>query len=143
MDKQTEYKPNEQIRLTMARTLYGEARGEGRHGMECVAQVILNRVNRGGWWGNDIASVCLKPWQFSCWNYNDPNRSKIEKLMPGDNDVFNLAYEIAGEAMAGTMPNHIGYDVYHYKVRGLYANWAVGHVASYTAGGHEFYKGLA
>lgn len=130
-------------RLILARTLYGEARGEGHHGMECVAQVVINRVRRGGWWGDDIVEVCLKPWQFSCWNKNDPNRSKIESLLPGTNSAFDLAYEIAGQAINGTMPNHIGTDVYHYKVRGLYANWAVGQTASYTAGGHEFYRGIA
>ena len=29
---------------TLARTLWGEARGEGHYGMEAVASVILNRV---------------------------------------------------------------------------------------------------
>lgn len=43
----------------LARTLWGEARGEGSTGMEAVASVILNRVEvakrRGHyWWGNKI-----------------------------------------------------------------------------------------
>lgn len=40
----------------LARTIYGEARGESISGMEAVASVVLNRVafaNRRGrfWWG--------------------------------------------------------------------------------------------
>ena len=62
----------------LARTIYGEARGESISGMEAVASVVLNRVafaNRRGrfWWGNSIAEVCRAPKQFSCWNRNDPN----------------------------------------------------------------------
>lgn len=41
----------------LARTIYGEARGESISGMEAVASVVLNRVafakRRGRfWWGN-------------------------------------------------------------------------------------------
>ena len=28
------------------------------------------------------SSACLAPYQFSCWNPNDPNRSVIEALGP-------------------------------------------------------------
>lgn len=44
----------------LARTIYGEARGESISGQEAIASVILNRVafakRRGRyWWGNTIA----------------------------------------------------------------------------------------
>ena len=62
----------------LARTIWGEARGEGKEGMEAVASVILNRTEiakrlDGYWWGNTIIQVCQKPYQFSCWNKLDPN----------------------------------------------------------------------
>ena len=68
----------------LARTVFGEARGECLSGQEAVASVILNRVafsgRRGGyWWGNTVYEVCHKPWQFSCWNQNDPNRRLLEQ----------------------------------------------------------------
>ncbi len=76
-------KDKEHIEINiLAKTLYGEARGEGLSGLEAVANTIINRVNtakaKGGrfWWGNDIISVCQKPYQFSCWNKKDPNRKK-------------------------------------------------------------------
>jgi hypothetical protein len=53
---------------TLARTIYGEARGENMLGKRAVAHVILNRVKANSWWGKTIAGVCRYKWQFSCWN---------------------------------------------------------------------------
>jgi hypothetical protein len=60
----------------LARTLWGEARGEGLAGEIAVAWTIRNRVfdgNPKSWWGEGYAGGGMKPWQFSCWNQNDPN----------------------------------------------------------------------
>ena len=38
---------------TLARTIWGEARGEGSAGMQAVANVVMNRAAIGGWWGNN------------------------------------------------------------------------------------------
>ena len=62
----------------LARTIYGEARGEKTAGKKAVACVIMNRYKAKKWFsGKTIAETCQKPWQFSCWNKNDPNRQKI------------------------------------------------------------------
>ena len=66
----------EKDRDILARTLWGEARGESLAGQIAVAWTIRNRVNDGkakSWWGEGYAGVCQKPYQFSCWNKNDPN----------------------------------------------------------------------
>lgn len=68
----------------MAKTLYGEARNQGWKGLVAVGEVILNRAKRPGWWGKDIASVCTAPYQFSCWNRNDPNRQILLDLDEND-----------------------------------------------------------
>lgn len=63
-------------REILARTLWGEARGESLAGQIAVAWTIRNRVFDGkakSWWGEGYAGVCQKPYQFSCWNKNDPN----------------------------------------------------------------------
>ncbi|MDY6408142.1 MAG: cell wall hydrolase [Pseudomonadota bacterium] len=73
----------------LAKTLYGEARGEGISGLEAVANVILNRVKHPCWWGKSIQEVCLKPMQFSCWNTDDPNRKKLMEDLSAD-PVFNV-----------------------------------------------------
>jgi len=56
----------------LARLLWGECRGELLRGQVAVACVVLNRVADGRF-GRGIKGVCLRPWQFSCFNANDPN----------------------------------------------------------------------
>ncbi|VVO24210.1 hypothetical protein PS723_04459 [Pseudomonas fluorescens] len=75
----------EKNRDILARTLWGEARGEGLAGQIAVAWTIRNRVNDGkakSWWGEGYAGVCLKAWQFSCWNKNDPNYAYLSGSKP-------------------------------------------------------------
>ncbi|MCJ8203577.1 cell wall hydrolase [Pseudomonas sp. RGM2987] len=67
---------SERDRDILARTVWAEARGEGFAGQIAVAWAIRNRVEDGrenSWWGEGYADVCQKPYQFSCWNKNDPN----------------------------------------------------------------------
>lgn len=52
----------------IAKTLYGEARGETTMGKIAVATVIYNRANGDN---TKYVKVCLKPKQFSCWNKTD------------------------------------------------------------------------
>ena len=64
--------------IYMAKTIWGEARGEGLRGMQAVANVIMNRVDRGGWYGASIKDVVLKPLQFSCWNRSEEHTSELQ-----------------------------------------------------------------
>ena len=69
----------------LARTIWGEARGEGSIGMQAVAATILNRVRiaeeKGSyWWGRSIVDICQKPQQFSAWNKDDPNCQKLRSI---------------------------------------------------------------
>jgi len=137
--------PGDPATELLARTLYGEARGESVRGKEAVAAVIVNRVQRsrdrgGYWWGDDIAQVCQKPWQFSCWNEGDPNRAKIEKVTP-KNRVFQTCIRIARRAVAGALVDPTG-GATHYH--GLAANppWARGRAPSAEIGGHLFYADI-
>ena len=133
-----------EARLVLAQTIYGEARGEGYAGMAAVANVVMNRVAIGGWWGDNVIAVCKAPWQFSAWNEGDPNRRVIEAMRPGDNAVFDMAYEIAGKAVAGTLPDITG-GATHYYARGSIAepSWARGAVKTASLGGHDFFSGVA
>ena len=74
----------------MAKTIWGEARGEPYNGQVAVAWVIRNRAERGGWFGNTIREVCLKDQQFSCWNRNDCNRSQIDNLSTNNQELCNM-----------------------------------------------------
>ncbi len=129
----------------LARTLYGEARGEELAGIEAVASVILNRVafakRRGRyWWGNDVKSVCLKPAQFSCWNANDPNRKKLLALSPRD-PAYRLCKRIAKRAVAGELSDQTD-GATHYHTHAVDPFWARGHVPVAEIGNHLFYKNI-
>jgi spore germination cell wall hydrolase CwlJ-like protein len=56
--------------------VWREARGEGMLGKRGVAHCILNRVNARSFFGHDVQSVILKPYQFSSFNASDPNADK-------------------------------------------------------------------
>jgi spore germination cell wall hydrolase CwlJ-like protein len=125
----------------LARTLWGEARGEPVRGLEAVAAVVMNRVRRGGWWGHDVASVCTKPSQFSCWNAGDPNRAKLERVDENDR-MFRVCVRIARRAVGGSVrdPTH---GATHYHVRGTVPAWAHGREPSAEIGNHLFYNDVA
>ena len=137
------YRRRGDARLVLARTIYGEARGEGLAGMEAVASVVMNRTVTGGWWGDDVISVCLKPWQFSVWNAGDPNRALILSKEPGSGDPnFDMAYSVAGRAMAGELVDRTN-GATHYHTRSVAPGWAANEIPVAEIGGHVFYKGIA
>lgn len=127
----------------LARTLFGEARGETVRGKEAVAGVILNRVARarahgGYWWGNTIEEVCVKPWQFSCWNENDPNRAKVEAVQPG-HKVFDTCLRIARRAVSGALED-VTRGATHYHTRDVTPPWSRGRPVCAEYGRHLFYN---
>lgn len=137
--------PQDPVTVLLARTIYGEARGESVRGMEAVAAVIVNRVNRarergGYWWGNDLAQVCAKPWQFSCWNPDDPNRARIISVGM-ENRVFQCCLRIARRAVAGVLDDPTG-GATHYHTLAANPPWARGRVPSAEIGNHVFYSGI-
>ncbi|MFA7431531.1 MAG: cell wall hydrolase [Rhodospirillaceae bacterium] len=128
----------------LARTLYGEARGESLAGKEAVACVILNRVaraqERGGayWWGRDVVGVCLKPWQFSCWNPTDPNRAKLLAVTDATR-AFRACRSVAERAVAGMVEDKTG-GATHYHTRTVTPAWSRGRAPSAVIGGHLFFN---
>ena len=133
----------------LARTLWGEARGEGLIGMEAVAHVVHNRVAAKSWWGHDIVGVCHKAWQFSCWNVNDPNRTKLLQLTTATAS-FSVALAAARSVMklesegrrATVDPTDGATHYYAPRVMST-PNWARGKTPCARIGGHEFFKGIA
>ena len=136
-------KRRDDARLALARTVYGEARGEGVPGMEAVANVVMNRAGVGGWWGDTVLSVVMKPYQFSVWNPGDPNRALILGKFPFQGDeLFNTAWQIAGDAIAFDLPDRTG-GATHYHTTAVKPDWASGQVPVAQIGRHVFYEGIA
>jgi N-acetylmuramoyl-L-alanine amidase len=127
----------------LARTLWGEARGEPVEGIEAVTAVILNRVKiaqaKGGyWWGKDIIGVCQKPYQFSCWNKSDPSYLKL--LAVTDKNIhFATCLRIARRAVAGVLPDRTG-GATHYHADYVSPYWSRGETPTVIIGRHIFYQ---
>jgi N-acetylmuramoyl-L-alanine amidase len=100
---------------TLARTIWGEARGEGYDGMQAVANVVMNRVHAGTFPGGySITGVCRAPRQFSCWNPGDPNLQPMLSVS-SSNPQFQTAMQIAQEAVAGTLPDITNGATYYHS----------------------------
>lgn len=126
----------------MARTLWGEARGEGQRGMENVANVIMNRVKKPCWWGDDVISVCRKKWQFSCWNEGDPNCALLKAVTSSD-PQFSLARKIAELAIAGRLLDLINSATHYYDIRmPKPPAWAAELKPIIIIGHHAFFKNV-
>ncbi len=127
----------------LARTIFGEARNEGPVGMEAVACVVLNRVKLarkmgGYWWGNTIIEVCNKPYQFSCWNKNDPNLKRIQEVT--DKDIhFATCLRIARRAVIGALRDTTN-GATHYHADYVSPYWAKGQKPVTRIGRHIFFK---
>ncbi|MEQ9486045.1 cell wall hydrolase [Coleofasciculus sp. F4-SAH-05] len=128
----------------LARTIYGEARGESDQGKEAVAWSVINRVNyaqaRGGyWWGNTIRDVCLKPWQYSCWNRNNPNRPVILNVT-ASNSVFARCLKIAEDVIARRISTPVDDATHYYADYISPPFWVRSGTFVIKIGVHLFYK---
>lgn len=139
----TEAKLNEDRQIdVMARTLWGEARNQGTAGMQAVANVIMNRVAKGGWYGATPAEVCKKKYQFSCWLDSDPNKEKLLKVDESDRQ-FAQCLDIARKAINGEIGDNTG-GATEYHTKAIKPNWNWSKLQKTASiGDHIFYKTIA
>ncbi len=128
---------------TLARTLWGEARGEGDTGMQAVANVIKNRYKiaqeKGAfWWGNDLIQICQKPYQFSCWNRADANYKKLTEVDSTD-FYFASALRLARRCVHNALDD-LTNGATHYHAKSITPYWAKGKEPCAEIGAHLFYK---
>lgn len=133
--------PNDELK-TLTLTMLGEARGEGKEGMIAVGWTILNRVAHPSWRGRNIIDVCLKPYQFSCWNQDDPNRKYLLGIDEYD-QAFKDARSIAAQLMANDIPDPTHGATYYYATSCAMPNWAAGKTSCFKLGNHLFFKDIA
>lgn len=134
-----------------ARTIYGEARGEGIAGMQAVACVIVNRAKIAKFFyfskghahplfgDGSEASACSVPWQFSCWNENDPNCQVINSV-DASNSIFSMCISIARNAIAGNLTDNTGGATHYYDRRSPMPQWARGLLPCANIGHHIFFN---
>lgn len=127
----------------LTRTVWGEARGESEKGQVAVAWVIKNRVNQPKWWGKSYISVCKKPWQFSCWNADDPNYPFMmgRKMIPVEQ--YQACEEAVKKALYGDKdPTKGATHYYNPKAVKTEPKWVEGATLTVTIGAHKFYKNV-
>jgi len=131
----------------LARTIYGEARGEfnqtdgGLGALMAIANVIVNRTKFPQRFGKSISEICLKPHQFSCWNANDANYQMITSVQLGDNHIFDLCWNVAENIYQGKWPDLThGSDHYYASWLSYTPAWVKGVKPQACIGQHIFFK---
>jgi spore germination cell wall hydrolase CwlJ-like protein len=124
---------------TLAKTIYGEARGEfykSGASLIAIANVVVNRKKKN--FAESIHDVCVAPYQFSCWNKNDPNYVKITNKIDGDRVIFDKCREVAKNVLSEKWPDLTdGCD--HYHERSIKPRWAAYIQPKRIFGAHYFY----
>ena len=129
----------------LAKTIYGEARGEyARHdaglaGLIAVGNVAMNRLKAQSWFGKTLREVCLKPYQFSCWNPNDPNHDKLHSSTVTIEPLFDICRWVAENVAEERWPDLTkGSD--HYHTVQVAPKWSKGQKPVIRIGCHVFFK---
>ena len=117
----------------VAITILAEARGEGNKGMYAVAAVIAQRSFERK---QTPEEVCLKKWQFSCWN--GKQLKDLEHLLK----VKQAKYAILlAKTVKQLSRDYVGYaNHYHATWMKKKPYWAKGKKPVKVIGQHAFYK---
>lgn len=133
----------------LTRTVWAESRGEGIAGMVAVGWAIRNRVEmdlhndgKPDWWGEGYEGVCKAPWQFSCWNKNDPNYPYMigEKEIP--RSQYALALDAAKSATSERTDPTMGATHYFSTTMPKAPAWAAKATRTIKIGRHIFFKNV-
>ena len=145
--------------LIGALTIHGEARGCTQEGRTAIAHCLLNRMKAKAWWGKGVprhadhsmSAVCLKKWQFSCWNSNDPNALLLTSLRENYRQAIQdkscrAALKALIDAADGYAPDKTG-GATHYLTTALHKStrcpeWAKGNNAFIEIGAHRFFANI-
>ena len=117
-----------------------------------MAHVIINRAEKGGWWGSTISEVVRKPYQFSCWNDNDPNSEVCRDIADDgaegftswlEDKTFRECLHAALAAITGQHPDQTG-NAFHYHVSNMRnpPKWSKGVTPSAEIGHHVFFNNI-
>ena len=126
----------------IARTAYGECRGGGSDGMQSVINVIMNRAKNPSWWGTDPRSVCLKPYQFSCWI---PGTLDYQATLNDPDDFPSMAnaLNLAQQAINGTLTDMTNGACYYIAASiNPWPHWCEGHTPCANIASQLFFNDI-
>lgn len=134
-----------------ALTVYGEASGEPIEGRIAVACVIRNRLKTGRW-GSTYESVCLSPWQFSCWRSagGEENYRRLMALVAKvdtggglDDPIYAETRWMVDGLSRGVLLDRV-HKATHYFTASIpeIPKWAHGKAPVARVGAHVFFEGI-
>lgn len=121
----------------LTQVVYYEARGEGRDGMQAVAQVVLNRVRHPAF-PKTICGVVYQgaarrtgcQFSFTC---NGAMRGRVNTA------AWNRAKSIASNALSGAVYSGVG-NATHFHTTGVSPVWRNSLIRVNQVGSHLFYR---
>jgi hypothetical protein len=116
----------------IAITILAEARGEGQGGMYAVGAVIAQRAFERK---RTPTEVCLKKWQFSCWN--GKQLKDLEHLLKVPQGKYAIALAKNIKLLSR---DFVGYANHYHNNKIKLPYWAKGQKPVKTIGNHIFYK---
>jgi spore germination cell wall hydrolase CwlJ-like protein len=137
----------------MARTVYGEARGEIPSGQIAVAWVVRNRADRASAYhlahgkphplfgDGTIRMACKWPSQFSCWNQSDPMRPK---LLAAKTATLAACLQAAYGVLSREFADPTGGALHYYAASMPEPpKWAAGLTPCAVIGAHRFFNDVS
>ena len=125
-----------------AATIYMEASGEPPEGQRAIAHVLANRLKTGRW-GDTLSAVAWKPYQFSCWMTQDPNKERLSGV-PNNDATLERMEEYVRVAIDGSDPDNTGGATHYYDpVAGpTPPSWMTEATETVTIGRHIFFTNV-
>ena len=128
---------------TLAQTLLGEARGEGKAGLYAIACIVKRRMELKSY-PNTAMTVCLEPSQFDYWTqrkrvkWDDQNRANVRRLMKGNTELVRYAKMLAININRVDLNYTKNAD--HYCTLDTHNYWTKGNKPVAIIGQHKFFK---
>ena len=121
----------------LTQAVYYEARGEGRAGMQAVAQVVLNRARHGAF-PNSVCGVVYQganratgcQFSFTC---NGAMRRGVNQA------AWRRAHDVASSALSGQVYSAVG-NATHFHTTSVSPRWRHSLVPVGQVGTHLFYR---
>jgi spore germination cell wall hydrolase CwlJ-like protein len=123
-------------------TLWMECRGEPYEGQMAVAEVIQNRMRRHDSSDGTVAGTVLRPYQFSCWNTDDPQRLRAAGLEDTHPQIVQCRQAwrdvLAGQSVVGQAVLYLNQAVVRART-GRLPVWARPDTQVAVIGAHHFF----
>lgn len=101
----------------------------------------MNRLKAKTWYGLTLKEICQKPFQFSCWNRQDPNRVLITSSQIEQEPIFKICREVAQQVATQQWPDLTqGSDHYYAVTLTKPPAWSHKEQPRLKLGQHVFFK---